>query len=250
MTGSFMLAVIIFLMMPRASLELPIPQGAMPLTLEFRQLAPPRPPEPRVKQTIRKLLAEDPLPESLLLPEPPPEPEPVKQETPKPEPPKPEPIKQEPVKLKPKPKTEPAKQTKKPDPKPVEQAVQREAAPTGEITAALSTEQAKPAPVGHADGGAVRNRNGEILAVLLHAVEANKQYPKNARRIGAEGEVTLKVRINAQGMVTGCALVKECGTAVLDKAAIALGDKLAGLSIPPARGTPVEVLVPVRYTLK
>ncbi len=94
------------------------------------------------------------------------------------------------------------------------------------------------------------NREGKILAALLHEVEARKKYPKQARRIGAEGKVMLQVKISGQGRITACAIAKPSGKGVLDKATAELGEKLTGLEIPQARGgASVTILIPVYYVL-
>lgn len=89
-----------------------------------------------------------------------------------------------------------------------------------------------------------------ILAELLREVEARKHYPKQARRIGAEGVVTLSVSIDSRGRVKGYKLVSPSGNVILDKAAEQLAGKLVGLELKSARDAGgVTIFLPVRYIL-
>lgn len=87
------------------------------------------------------------------------------------------------------------------------------------------------------------------LRFLLTELERRKRYPKQARRTGAQGLVTLKVSIGFDGKVKGCAVVKNCGLRVLDAEAARLGSKLLGLDTG-LRGEAFSVQIPVRYTLQ
>ena len=91
----------------------------------------------------------------------------------------------------------------------------------------------------------------KALGAILDALNRHKRYPKQARRIGAEGTVQLLVTISADGKVSACSLGKGSGFGVLDTATERLGEKLVGLDIPSVRGGKgFQVLVPVRYSLK
>lgn len=85
------------------------------------------------------------------------------------------------------------------------------------------------------------------LAAVLQAVEKYKQYPRQARRSGAEGTCLLMVQIGEDGRVASCLLEKCSGRAVLDAAARRLGEKLAGLRVGTEGG--FQILVPVYYRL-
>ncbi|MFQ9868114.1 MAG: TonB family protein [Bilophila wadsworthia] len=83
------------------------------------------------------------------------------------------------------------------------------------------------------------------------ALNRHKRYPKQARRIGAEGTVQLLVTISADGKVSACSLGKGSGRGARYTATERLGEKLVGLDIPSVRGGKgFQVLVPVRYSLK
>lgn len=90
----------------------------------------------------------------------------------------------------------------------------------------------------------------KVLAVVLEALNRHKRYPKQARRLGAEGTVQLLVTIGAEGKVRACALGKSSGHGVLDAATARLGEKLVGLEVSPHGGKRFQILVPVRYSLK
>ena len=91
----------------------------------------------------------------------------------------------------------------------------------------------------------------KALGTILDALNRHKRYPKQARRIGAEGTVQLLVTISADGKVSACSLGKGSGFGVLDTATERLGEKLVGLDIPSVRGGQgFQVMVPVRYSLK
>lgn len=91
----------------------------------------------------------------------------------------------------------------------------------------------------------------KALGTILNALNRHKRYPRQARRIGAEGTVQLLVTISADGKVSACSLGKGSGFGMLDAATERLGEKLIGLDVPSVRGGKgFQVLVPVRYSLK
>ena len=126
---------------------------------------------------------------------------------------------------------------------------QTEIPPVSAGTGVSSVAAAPPAPVG---GTQERpDDKSKALGAILDALNRHKRYPKQARRIGAEGTVQLLVTISADGKVSACSLGKGSGFGVLDTATERLGEKLVGLDIPSVRGRKgFQVLVPVRYSLK
>ena len=253
-TSAILLALTLSLFIPISRPDIVIPKGALPLTMELRQFIPTPPPAPAPQEENRKLLSEEPFPESLLLPEPPkpepvveppkPEPEPVV-ELPEQEPPKPEPVVEHPKPVKPLPAKKPVKKTEK-----TAATTPTVAPPSVSAGEGVSSSAAAP---GHAAGVETSrpNRTGEILAALLHVVEARKEYPKQARRQNVEGTLTLKVLLDGRGKITGCTLASNSGKSVLDVAGRKLSEKLVGLEIAAANtGKSLEILVPVNYSLK
>lgn len=86
------------------------------------------------------------------------------------------------------------------------------------------------------------------LQILVQEIERRKSYPKQARRIGAQGVVTLLIRIGKDGKVQECSVSKNCGIGVLDLETARLGAKLIGLDTG-VRGGAFSVHIPVRYSL-
>ena len=140
--------------------------------------------------------------------------------------------------------------------KPVQTAV---AVQTQQQTAAEATPGAGVEAQGVADGkgAAGHGKNGaesggaaspSVLHKLLGAIEQYKNYPKHARRTGAEGTAILLVQVGNDGKVTGSSLHRGSGHGVLDSATEQLGTRLAGLDTG-VRGSSFSVRVPVEYSL-
>ena len=155
--------------------------------------------------------------------------------------------------------------------KPPQQAVQRAASakPVQTAVAAQTSQQtaAEAAPgagaeaqargVADGKGTAGHGKNGaesggaaspSVLHKLLGAIEQYKNYPKHARRTGAEGTAILLVQVGNDGKVTGSSLHRGSGHGVLDSATEQLGTRLAGLDTG-VRGSSFSVRVPVEYSL-
>ncbi|MGV7095622.1 TonB family protein [Desulfovibrio sp. QI0434] len=98
---------------------------------------------------------------------------------------------------------------------------------------------------GTGSGGAA---SPSVLHKLLGAIEQYKNYPKHARRTGAEGTAILLVQVGNDGKVTGSSLHRGSGHGVLDSATEQLGTRLAGLDTG-VRGSSFSVRVPVEYSL-
>ena len=155
--------------------------------------------------------------------------------------------------------------------KPPQQAVQRAASlkPVQTAVAAQTPQQnaaeatpgtgagAQTRGVADGKGTAGHGKNGaesggaaspSVLHKLLGAIEQYKNYPKHARRTGAEGTAILLVQVGNDGKVTGSSLHKGSGHGVLDSATEQLGTRLAGLDTG-VRGSSFSVRVPVEYSL-
>lgn len=91
-----------------------------------------------------------------------------------------------------------------------------------------------------------------LIATELHrAVERHKRYPRQARRTGSEGVVTLRFTLDASGRIMACTVTRPSGNPLLDNATTELGEKLVGTVIASAKGLgPVSVSTPVRYALR
>ena len=197
MTGGLvLLALAVCLMTP--SVKILTPPKAPSSIMLMRVIRPEPTPEAKPVQpdAMRKLLS----PESeVTIPVPPPVVERPKppQEAPKtvaPEPVKPKPVKKAP----PVKKTRPVvRQPEKPVPPSAPVGQQTEIPPVSAGTGVSSVAAAPPAPVG---GTQERpDDKSKALGAILDALNRHKRYPKQARRIGAEGTVQLLVTISADG---------------------------------------------------
>lgn len=150
---------------------------------------------------------------------------------------------------------------KKPEPKPIEKVK-----PVKPLPAKQKTEKARPvqrqatAPAQAAPGAinaqpspvraeATASSKSQALKILLAEIEKRKNYPRQARRTGAEGTVVMQVNIDASGRVSSCSIAKNCGIGVLDLETARLGDKLSGLDTG-VRGATFSIRVPIRYSLQ
>ena len=251
MTGGLvLLALAVCLMTP--SVKILTPPKAPSSIMLMRVIRPEPTPEAKPVQpdAMRKLLS----PESeVTIPVPPPVVERPKppQEAPKtvaPEPVKPKPVKKAPPVKKKRPVVQ---QPQKPVPPsaPVGKPVEAPPSATPGTGVASVTAVAPPAMVGGTEERP--DDKSKALGTILNALNRHKRYPRQARRIGAEGTVQLLVTISADGKVSACSLGKGSGFGMLDAATERLGEKLIGLDVPSVRGGKgFQVLVPVRYSLK
>lgn len=239
----------------------PLPEVVLVMRTVPPESVRPLAPAPIEPPPVEKLLSEqpspltvpDPLPAApkVVEPEPAP-PEPLKVK--KPDPVHPEPRPEPRPELRPEPRPESARRAfprpRPPEPRPAEPAREAEAASSAPASAA-PVETASVTSSGRAAPAVERDeqRRREVLAVLMVAMEKHKRYPKQARRVGAEGSAWLAVSIGADGRVTACSLDRQGDHPLLDRATEQLGKKLVGLETP-GRGAPLRVLVPVRYSLK
>lgn len=119
-------------------------------------------------------------------------------------------------------------------PSPMEQTASVTAAP-----AEGSVREAPPTPASWAK------------SVMAH-LGRHKQYPREARSIGEEGDVHVAIAIGRDGRVLGRRIHRSGGAASLDRAALDLVDRAAPLPALPANFLTdrIEVIVPIRYRLK
>lgn len=143
---------------------------------------------------------------------------------------------------KPKPKVRPKEQVR---PRPV----RRTAPPKATVRPSKPQPGSVTAAVPHAaKAEASATSKQQALQILVQEIERRKRYPKQARRIGAQGIVTLLIHIGTDGKVQRCTVGKSCGVRVLDLETARLGSKLVGLDTG-VHGAAFSVRVPVRYTL-
>lgn len=130
---------------------------------------------------------------------------------------------------------------KKTIPKPVKKTADAPLPTSGPISAAAAPPAA--APVASAAS------RQSALDALVREVEKRKKYPRNARRSGAQGTVTLAIVVGADGRVKNCRIGKASGIGLLDQETARLGDKLAGFNTG-VNGAEFTVFVSVRYELR
>lgn len=164
---------------------------------------------------------------------------------------------------KPKPKARQQKPVPKaaPDPTPVKApesvAAPASAAVAGPVATAQGTgqdrgqnrDQPSGQASGQASGEASEQEKAVALGLLMQAIERYKSYPKQARRTGAQGTVSLLVSVGQDGRVKGWEVRQGSGHVLLDSATRQLGEKLNGLDTG-LRGKEVGIVVPVRYALR
>ena len=144
------------------------------------------------------------------------------------------------------PRTKPKPAAKSPKKQPVAKktVLQQTSAPTA--PAAASRQPAQGEESAEAKKQASKQ---SALQLLVKEVERRKHYPKNARRTGAQGTVTLAISVGASGKVKSCSVAKSSGVAPLDQETIRLGEKLTGFDTG-ITGFDFTVHVPVRYSLQ
>jgi protein TonB len=89
-----------------------------------------------------------------------------------------------------------------------------------------------------------------ILDRLRDAVHTHFYYPALARRKGWEGQVTVGVRVRADGRLTDIRVIRSSGYRILDSAAVDClrrASRLPGINHSVAAG--LDVVLPVRYVL-
>ncbi|MDB5374860.1 MAG: energy transducer TonB, partial [Belnapia sp.] len=89
-------------------------------------------------------------------------------------------------------------------------------------------------------------------ALLLRALEKHRRYPEDARWRRAQGIALLRFRMTRDGTVVGYRIERSAGDASLDQAVQTMIQNASPLPAPPddLPGNPVELTVPVRFTLR
>jgi protein TonB len=59
-----------------------------------------------------------------------------------------------------------------------------------------------------------------IIAEIMRRIEKAKRYPRMARKMGIEGQATVRFRIKADGKVEGVELMESSGSEILDQASL------------------------------
>ncbi len=103
-------------------------------------------------------------------------------------------------------------------------------------------------------GGAVSNSaalKNEIAANIVYQMERYKKYPKQARRISAEGIAKVTFSVNAAGVVSSADISDSSGYYILDSAALQAAEKIIGSKVVnnESYNKLLQVTVPVEFYL-
>lgn len=103
-------------------------------------------------------------------------------------------------------------------------------------------------------GSAVSNSaalKNEIAAKIVYQMERYKKYPKQARRINAEGIAKVTFSVNAAGVVSSADISDSSGYSILDNAALQAAEKIIGSKVVnnESYNNLLQVTVPVDFYL-
>ncbi|MFP4348348.1 MAG: energy transducer TonB [Desulfococcaceae bacterium] len=87
-----------------------------------------------------------------------------------------------------------------------------------------------------------------LLAALASMIERHKRYPRAARRARLEGDVRVKILVDADGRLQSFELIESSGHRILDEATLAIFRRIAGKRIAANEmKRALEVVAPIRY---
>jgi len=213
---------------PVADAPAPQPEASAPAPAEE-----PPPPTPRLEEA-RPAPPEPPPPEPAPEPDPPP-PEPAAQAEPIPDPPPIVPPAISPT---------PPKVALPPRPTPPRPVARTPVAAAAQA-AAPAPSSAPPAPASAAAGAPAAWQTR-----LLAHLNRFKRYPPDAQSRRREGTAMVRLRLMPDGTAQAVALVRGAGSDSLDEEALALIARAQPLPAPDNGGAPVEIVVPIRFTLR
>lgn len=98
----------------------------------------------------------------------------------------------------------------------------------------------------------LKDMKNEAAANIVYMMERYKEYPKQARRLNAEGITNITFSIEKNGVVQGAEITKSSGYTVLDNAALKAAQKIVGLNAVNnnSYNEYLKVTVPVDFYLK
>ncbi len=128
------------------------------------------------------------------------------------------------------------------------------------IEAEVSSVSAKPSTLSRSistnnnsvtDHGIIETLEAEYMAALRKAIEAQKHYPKRARRLKREGDVIIDFIIYRNGKINHIQVQQSSGTQILDNAAVNAIKRLGQFKpIPPEIPRDSWALeIPITYAL-
>jgi protein TonB len=90
-------------------------------------------------------------------------------------------------------------------------------------------------------------RKGYAL-VVRQRLEMASRYPGSARRAGRDGSVVLRLHVASDGSIGKTSIESSSTWPDLDQAAVGAANQLSNL--PPPPGGSIDVIVPVRFSLR
>ncbi|WP_135467923.1 energy transducer TonB, partial [Crenalkalicoccus roseus] len=103
-----------------------------------------------------------------------------------------------------------------------------------------------------APASAARQPSASYVGRLLAALDRHKDYPSSARFRRAEGVALLRFTMRRDGSVAAWQIERSSGHRDLDAAVEQMIRRASPLPAPPPElaGDPVEIVVPVRFSLR
>ncbi len=108
----------------------------------------------------------------------------------------------------------------KPEPPPVESVPVEPVRQAPALPPVEQRQKVPPAPRVQADESLLRRVEEAYKRTLRKAIEARKGYPRRARRLHQEGEVTVGFSVQRDGSITDLHVLESSGHSLLDRAAL------------------------------
>lgn len=140
------------------------------------------------------------------------------------------------------------KEVKKADKKAVKKPLQK--AQNKQKTSLDTAKTVEKEVAGSAASSSAALKN-EIAANIVYQMERYKKYPKQARRISAEGIAKVTFSVNAAGVVSSADISDSSGYSILDNAALQAAEKIIGSKVVnnESYNNLLQVTVPVDFYL-
>lgn len=84
---------------------------------------------------------------------------------------------------------------------------------------------------------------------LRKSIERNKHYPKNAIKERLEGVVTIKFKVNTDGIISNIEILQSSGYASLDEAAKNAVEQVVRTEPHPS-GENINISIPIRFAIR
>lgn len=116
----------------------------------------------------------------------------------------------------------------------------------------VKTAKSSQKAVAGSETSKIKDMKNEAASNIVYMMERYKKYPKQARRLNAEGITNITFSIEKNGVVKGAEITKSSGYTVLDNAALKAAEKIVGLNAVSDSNYNeyLKVTVPVDFYLK